>query len=159
VRVDADQYLSKEAQMTVAEGHEGGVSITLRTRPAVAGVSFHNGKFKLRQAITFKKVAGKPSAELTAGMPHLLDEVVDVLVNHPEIRQIRVEAHWDGSMKGAKAQALTDEQAKAVAKYLVDQGVAADRVLSAGMGSKKPLVPNVGAGKSKNRRVEFVVVE
>jgi OOP family OmpA-OmpF porin len=62
-------------------------------------------------------------------------------------------------MKGAKAQALTDEQAKAVAKYLVDQGVAADRVLSAGMGSKKPLVPNVGAGKSKNRRVEFVVVE
>jgi outer membrane protein OmpA-like peptidoglycan-associated protein len=159
VRVDADQYLAKEAQITVAEGREGGVSITLRTRPAVAGVTFQDGKFKLRQAITFKTVARKPSAELTAGMPHLLDEVVDVLVNHPEIRQLRVEAHWDGGMAAAKAQALTNEQAKAVAKYLVDQGIAADRVASVGMGNKKPVVPNVGAGKSKNRRVELVVVQ
>ena len=64
LRVDADQYLSKEMQLTVAEGREGGTSITLRTRPAVAGVTFQDGKFKLRQAITFKTVSGKPSAEL-----------------------------------------------------------------------------------------------
>ena len=159
LRVEADQYLSKELQLTVAEGREGGASITLHTRPAVAGASFQDGKFKLRQQVGFKNVAGKPSAELTAGMPHLLDEVIDILVNHPEIRQVRVEAHWDGGMAAAKAQALTDAQAKTVAKYLVDQGIAADRVVPEGMGSKKPLVPNLGAGKSKNRRVEFVVVQ
>jgi outer membrane protein OmpA-like peptidoglycan-associated protein len=159
LRVDADQYLSKELQVTVGEGRESSMAITLRTRPAVGGVTFQDGKFKLRQAVTFKSVGGKPSSELTAGMPHLLDEVVDVLVNHPEIRQVRVEAHWDGSMNAAKAQALTDEQAKTVAKYVVEQGIAADRVVAAGMGSKKPLVPNLGAGKSKNRRVEFVVVQ
>jgi outer membrane protein OmpA-like peptidoglycan-associated protein len=157
VRVDADQYLSKETQLTVAEGREGGVSITLRTRPAVAGATFKDGKFKLRQPVTFKNVAGKPSAELTAGMPHLLDEVVDILVNHSEIRQLRVEGHWDSSMGAAKAQALTDAQAKAVAKYLVDQGIAGDRVVAEGMGAKKPIVPNLGAGKAKNRRIELVV--
>jgi OmpA-OmpF porin, OOP family len=135
------------------------VVVTLRTRPAVSGVTFKDGKIKLRQPVTFKTVAGKPSAELTAGMPHLLDEVVDLLVNHSELRQVRVEAHWDGSQKAAKAQTLTDEQAKTVASYLVDQGIAADRVVPVGMGSKKPLVPNLGAGKSKNRRVEFVVVQ
>jgi outer membrane protein OmpA-like peptidoglycan-associated protein len=158
LRVDADQFLSKEVQLVVAEGREGSLSITLHTRPAVAGVSFQDGKFKLRQAVSFKGAGGKPSSDLTAGMPHLLDEVVDVLVNHPEIRQLRVEAHWDSSLAAAKAQVLTAAQAKAVAKYLVDQGIAADRVVAEGMGSKKPVVPNLGKGKAKNRRVEFVVV-
>ncbi len=158
MRIEADQYLSKEVQVTVAEGRDSGKSITLHTRPAVAGVSFRDGKLKLRQAIMFKTVARKPSAELTAGMPHLLDEVVDLLVNHPEIRQLRIEAHWDSSLSAAKAEALTEEQARAVAKYLVDQGIAADRLVPVGMGARKPLVPNLGAGKSKNRRVELSAV-
>jgi outer membrane protein OmpA-like peptidoglycan-associated protein len=158
LRVDADQFLSKELQLTVADGRENAISITLRSRPAVAGVSFKDGKFKLRQAVSFKTVAKKPSAVLGPGMPHLLDEVVDILVNHSEIRQLRVEAHWDSSLAAEKAQALTDDQAKAVTKYLTDQGIGADRVAPVGMGAKKPVVPNLGAGKAKNRRIEFVVV-
>jgi outer membrane protein OmpA-like peptidoglycan-associated protein len=158
LRVDAEQYLSKELQLTVADGRENAISITLRTRPAVAGVTFKDGKFKLRQAITFKTVAKKPTAQLGSGAPHLLDEVVDILVNHSEIRQLRVEAHWDSSLAEDKAQALTDDQAKTIAKYLSDQGVAADRVVPVGMGAKKPVVPNLGAGKAKNRRIELVPV-
>ena len=157
LRVDAEQYLSKELQLTVADGRENATSITLRSRPAVAGVNFKDGKFKLRQPVSFKTVAKKPSAELSPGMPHLLDEVVDLLVNHSEIHQLRIEAHWDGSMPADKAQVLTDEQAKSIAKYLSTQGIAADRLIPAGMGTKKPVVPNLGAGKAKNRRVEFVV--
>jgi outer membrane protein OmpA-like peptidoglycan-associated protein len=159
VRVDAEQYLSKELQINVAEGREAAAAVTLHTRPAVPGITFKDGKLKLRQPITFKPAGkGRGGSELSAGMPLLLDELVDVLVNHPEIRQVRIEAHWDSSMAAPKADALTDAQAKAVAKYLVDQGVAADRVVAAGMGSKKPLVPNLGKGKLKNRRVELTVV-
>ncbi len=58
LRVDADNYLSKVVPLTVAEGRESPVSVILRSRPAVAGVTFQNGKFKLRQAVTFKS-AGK----------------------------------------------------------------------------------------------------
>jgi hypothetical protein len=158
LRVDANQFLSKELQLTVADGRENAISITLRSRPAVSGATFKDGKFKLRQAVSFKTVAKKPTATLGPGMPHLLDEVVDILVNHPEIRQLRVEAHWDSSLQAEKAQALTDDQAKAVAKYMWDQGIAADRVVPVGMGAKKPVVPNLGAGKAKNRRIELVVV-
>ncbi len=158
VRVDADQYLSKEVQLSVAEGRENSVNITLRSRPAVAGVTFQDGKFKFRQAIAFKPAGKKSGVELAVGMPHLLDEVVDILVNRSEIKQVRVEAHWDGSLPATEAQALTDEQAKAVAKYLVDQGIAPERVVPVGMAAKKPLVPNLGKGKVKNRRVELVVV-
>ncbi len=159
LRVDADNYLSKVVPLTVAEGRESPVSVILRSRPAVAGVTFQNGKFNLRQAVAFKSVGSKPSSELTARAIHLLDEVVDVLVNHPEIRQLRVEAHWDRTLPPAQAQQLTDAQAKAVAQYLADQGVGQDRVVAEGMGASKPLVPNLGkAAKPKNRRIEFAVV-
>jgi outer membrane protein OmpA-like peptidoglycan-associated protein len=158
LRFEADQYLSKELQLSVGEGRENSVSVTLRTRPAVAGVTFRDGKFKLRQTIVFKAAGKKSGTELDAGMPHLLDEVVDILVNHAEIKQVRVEAHWDSSLPAAKAQTLTDDQAKAVAKYLVDQGIAPERVVPVGMAAKKPLVPNLGNGKLKNRRIELVVV-
>lgn len=158
VRIDADQYLTKELQLTVADGRENSASIVLRQRPAVASVSFKDGKFKLREPITFK-TNKKTGPELGSGMPRLLDEVVDILANHPEIRQVRVEAHWDASLAAGKADALTEAQAKAVVKYLQDQGVTSDRVIPAGMGSKKPLVPNLGAGRLKNRRVELVVVQ
>jgi outer membrane protein OmpA-like peptidoglycan-associated protein len=94
---------------------------------------------------------------LASGAFQVLDEVIDVLVNHPEIRQVRVEAHWGSGLPAAKAQELTDAQAKAVAQYLVEQGVGPERVVSAGMGATKPLVPNLGKGKLKNRRIEFVV--
>jgi outer membrane protein OmpA-like peptidoglycan-associated protein len=122
-------------------------------------VTFQDGKFKVRQAVTFKSTGKKPSSELTVGAFRLLDEVVDVLVNHPEIRQLRVEAHWDTRLPPAKSQELTDAQANAVARYLVDQGVGQERVVSVGMGAKKPLVPGRSkAATLKNRRVEFAVV-
>ena len=55
VRVDADRWRSVEGSAAVRSGgHENSVSITLRSRPAVAGVTFQDGKFKFRQAIAFK---------------------------------------------------------------------------------------------------------
>lgn len=157
LRVDADQYLSKLVQLTVAEGQENAVKVTLRPRPALAGVTLKDGKFKLRQPIAFVAGGTRPSAELATDSFPLLDEVIDVLVNHPEIRQVRVEAHWSSGLPAAKTQEITDAQAKAVAQYLIDQGVGQERVVSQGMGATKPLVPNLGRGKLKNRRIEFVV--
>jgi outer membrane protein OmpA-like peptidoglycan-associated protein len=39
----------------------------------------------------------------------------------------------------------------------VDQGIAPDRLVAEGMGAKKPIVPNLGKGKLKNRRIELVI--
>jgi outer membrane protein OmpA-like peptidoglycan-associated protein len=158
VRVDADQYLSKVIRLTVAEGQENAMKVTLRARPALAGVTLKDGKFKLSQPVSFTSGGKQPSAELAAGAFQLLDEVVDVLVNHPEIRQVRVEAHWDSGLPAAKAKELTDAQARAVTQYLVEQGVGQERVEAVGMGATKPIVPNLGkTAKLKNRRIEFVV--
>ena len=71
---------------------------------------------------------------------------------------MRIEAHWDTSLPKDEAKALTEKQARAVATYLTRQGVAADRIQMVGMGADKPIVPNIGMAKMKNRRVEFRAV-
>jgi outer membrane protein OmpA-like peptidoglycan-associated protein len=91
--------------------------------------------------------------------------VVEVLSGHPEIRILRVEAHWSGpkakaAAKGGAAKALTERQAAVVKDYLVGKGAPAERIEAAGRGSEAPLVPNLGpASQKKNRRVELIVVQ
>ena len=155
LRVDADRYFSKVSQLTVTEGHEMPATVTLRNRPAKAAVIFQDGKFKLRQPVVFKSTGKTPSADLMPTSTRVLDEVADVLINHPEIRQLRVEAHWDRTLPPAKAQELTDAQAKAIARYLTDGGVGSERIVAEGMGATKPAAKG---SKTKNRRVEFAVV-
>jgi len=74
------------------------------------------------------------------------------------VKKVRIEAHWDSSLPKDKAQELTTDQARTVASYLARQGVGEDRIEAVGMGAQRPLVPNIGAAKLRNRRVEFRVV-
>jgi outer membrane protein OmpA-like peptidoglycan-associated protein len=161
LRVEADQYLSRELATTVAEGVENPLNITMHARPAIAGAVYKDGKITLRQPITFKASGRKATtASFAVGATRVLDEVIDLLINHPEIRQIRIETHMDNSLSPAKAQEITNQQAQAITEYIIQQGVSKDHVVAEGMGSSKPRVPNLGkAGKLKNRRVEIVVVQ
>jgi outer membrane protein OmpA-like peptidoglycan-associated protein len=160
LRVEADQYLSREMSIEVREGMDTPLNVIMHARPAVAGVVYKDGKITLRQPISFKAKGNKPTAEFAPGATRVLDEVVDLLINHPEIRQIRVETHTDNSLPPAKAQELTNQQAQTIADYISKQGVPKDHVAVEGMGSTKPRAPNLGkAGKLKNRRVEIVVAQ
>jgi outer membrane protein OmpA-like peptidoglycan-associated protein len=160
LRVEADQYLSRELATTVAEGAENPLNITMHSRPAIAGAVYKDGKITLRQPISFKASGRKPTASFAVGATRVLDEVIDLLISHPEIRQIRIETHMDNSLPPAKAQEITNQQAQAITEYIIQQGVSKDQVVAEGMGSSKPRVPNLGkAGKLKNRRVEIVVVQ
>lgn len=159
VRVESDRYLAKETRATAAEGADSPVSFTVRPRPPIAAVAFSGGQLVVRRAVAWKGASGPAATELDPTTLLLLDEVVDVLSKNPDIRQVRVEAHWDSSVPRETAQKLTEQQARAVADYLSKQGVAADRLVVAGRGAAKPVVPNLGrAARSKNRRVEFHVV-
>ncbi len=160
LRVEADQHLSREMSITVAEGAENPLNIVLRARPGVAGVAFKDGKIALRQPIAFKANRNQATAEFAPGATRVIDELIDLLINHPEIRQIRVETHTDNGLPPPKAQELTDQQAQTIAAYISQQGVPKDQIVTQGMGSTKPRVPNLGkAAKLKNRRVEVVVTQ
>jgi outer membrane protein OmpA-like peptidoglycan-associated protein len=160
LRVEADQYLSREMPVSAIEGVDNPLNIVLRTRPGIPGVAYKDGKIVLRQPVAFKASRNKATAEFAPGAPHVLDELIDLLINHPEIRQIRIETHTDNSLPPPKAQELTDQQAQTIANYVSQQGVPKDHVVVQGMGSTKPRVPNLGkVGRMKNRRVEVVVTQ
>jgi len=157
VRVQADRFLNKEMKIDVAEGQEKEASLSLRSRPAESQVVFQGGRLTLRQPVSFR---GKGEAlDLTPTSAAVLQELADTLASHPEIKRLRIEAHWDSSLPNNKAQQLTDKQANLVASSLVKDGVAPDRLEAAGLGARKPLRLNLGVLKRGNRRVEFHVVD
>jgi outer membrane protein OmpA-like peptidoglycan-associated protein len=90
----------------------------------------------------------------------VLDGVAAVLRDHPEIARLRVEGHTDARGKPAFNQELSRRRAAAVRAYLVSSGVAAARLSSRGWGTDRPVADNATeAGRARNRRVEFVILE
>jgi len=72
--------------------------------------------------------------------------------------QVVVTGYTDNSGNDAINVPLSSNRAKAVADYLVSQGLAADHVTSSGAGSAKPIASNdTPEGKAQNRRVEITV--
>ena len=87
----------------------------------------------------------------------ILDEVAQVLTDNPGFR-VQVEGHTDTTGGEGHNQTLSERRAEVVVRYLVDKGVAADRLKSKGFSSSQPLDTNTTtAGRDNNRRVEFVV--
>ena len=90
----------------------------------------------------------------------LLNEIAAVVVAHPEIKKIRVEGHTDSDGNDLANLKLSQARAESVRAYLMSKGVEAERLDPAGFGEARPIADNKSSdGKSKNRRVEFVIVE
>ncbi|HVR60823.1 MAG TPA: carboxypeptidase regulatory-like domain-containing protein [Polyangia bacterium] len=155
VVAEAPGFPTKEAALDVAAAQDKQLNIALRNRPPNPNVTLNDTGISLKQPVRFVSGTAKLSSAAQPG----LDGVADVMDDHLEIRTLRIEAHWDATA-GDKSKELTQQQADAVKAYLVKKGVAESRIEAVGMGSDKPLVPNIGpASKTKNRRVELTVVK
>jgi outer membrane protein OmpA-like peptidoglycan-associated protein len=90
----------------------------------------------------------------------LLDQVVSVLSANPQIEHMRVEGHTDSDGDDNYNFKLSDARAAAVRLYLLTKGIEPARITSAGYGETRPITENkTAAGKEKNRRVEFVILD
>src|SRR5262249_43118281 len=90
----------------------------------------------------------------------LLDEVAKVLKDHPELLKIEVQGHTDDRGLKAQNKILSQNRADAVMKALVKRGIAAGRLVAKGYGQAAPPDTNTtDAGRQKNRRVQFNIVE
>lgn len=90
----------------------------------------------------------------------LLDEVAEVVKQHPEIVKIQVQGHTDDRGDPIFNRKLSRERAAAVVVALVARGIEAGRLESKGYGSEQPIASNVyEAGRQQNRRVQFKIVE
>jgi outer membrane protein OmpA-like peptidoglycan-associated protein len=96
------------------------------------------------------------SAQLQPASLGLLNGVADLLEAHGDIARVRIEAHWDSSTPKPQAVELTQQQAEAVRTYLIGRGIAGARLTAVGVGTGRPLVPNLTPlNRARNRRIEL----
>ncbi len=109
-----------------------------RGRIILRGVNFESGK-----------------AILTGDSYLLLDQVYASLVEWPEVR-IEIRGHTDSVGSRMSNKKLSYARAKSVREYLVQQGIAPERLTAVGMGEEEPIAENTTAdGRAQNRRVEM----
>jgi OOP family OmpA-OmpF porin len=115
---------------------------------------------KLREAITAGVILFESSsARITTSSNKTLDVLASVAKGCKSGR-IRVEGHTDSSGRATYNKSLSEQRAQAVANYLAKAGVAAGRIEAVGFGQENPVASNdTPAGRAKNRRIEFTVVE
>ncbi len=87
----------------------------------------------------------------------ILNNVADIMKDNPEYKLI-IDGHTDSQGDDAKNMTLSEKRALAVKTYLVNKGVAENRLKSRGFGETQPKATNdTSAGRAENRRVEFTV--
>ncbi len=98
-------------------------------------------------------------ATLTKASLPILDEAVELLGKHPTIR-IEISGHTDNTGSREINMRLSTSRSKTVMQYLVDRGIAADRITTRGAGPDEPIDSNATrVGRAQNRRIEFRVLE
>jgi outer membrane protein OmpA-like peptidoglycan-associated protein len=88
----------------------------------------------------------------------LLDEVANVMLRNPDIKLLEVAGHTSAEGSLDLNMRLSRERAQAVMRYLIERGVAENKLQAVGYGPSTPLVPEkTEVDRAKNRRVEFVI--
>jgi outer membrane protein OmpA-like peptidoglycan-associated protein len=96
---------------------------------------------------------------------HELDKLVQLLTDNPEIK-IELSSHTDSVDTEEYNLWLSQKRAESAVNYLVKRGIANDRLVAKGYGESKPIARNTNpdgsdnpAGRQKNRRTEFKILE
>jgi outer membrane protein OmpA-like peptidoglycan-associated protein len=89
----------------------------------------------------------------------VLQSITSILKEYPYSR-FMIEGHCDSDGSNELNQTLSENRAAAVKNYLIENGIAADRLRSTGFGETKPIATNKTAkGKAMNRRVEISLIK
>jgi outer membrane protein OmpA-like peptidoglycan-associated protein len=107
---------------------------------AMSGIQFESGRDIIKE-ISFP----------------ILDQIVAILELNPEYH-LTISGHTDNDGDEDKNMNLSISRAAAVAKYIENKGIAAERLTSQGFGENRPIADNkTTKGRAKNRRVEFEI--
>lgn len=87
-----------------------------------------------------------------------LDKLVNMLKDNPTMH-IEISGHTDNVGSDADNQLLSENRAKSVVQYLIQKGIATDRLKAKGFGETKAIDTNdTEAGRAQNRRTELKVI-
>ena len=87
-----------------------------------------------------------------------LTELTDVLIKKTDWR-LQIAGHTDNVGDDQANLILSKKRAEAVKKFMVDRGIAADRLVTLYFGETQPIADNnTPEGRQKNRRVEMTII-
>jgi outer membrane protein OmpA-like peptidoglycan-associated protein len=113
---------------------------------------------ELRQAVNRGVIHfGRASADLDGRSRPTLDELARVAQTCPDVL-IEIEGHTDAEGTPERNARLSKRRAEAVAQYLAEAGIDAERLSAIGYGETRPVAPNdTAVNRARNRRIEFAV--
>jgi OOP family OmpA-OmpF porin len=119
-------------------------------------IEVRNGVIVIFQPVFF---ATNKDTILKKSFP-VLNAVADALKVEPEIKKVMIEGHTDNKGKASKNMELSDRRARSVMNYMINKGIASERLDAQGYGDSKPVASNkTSKGRAANRRVEFHIVD
>ncbi len=125
-----------------------------KTTGCPAAVRVEGSQIVILQQVNFETA----KARILPSSFSLLQQVADVLAQHPEIARVAVDGHTDDRGTEASNMDLSRSRAVSVMRWLTEKGVDARRLEARGFGPKRPIADNkTDAGRAKNRRVEFQI--
>ena len=97
-------------------------------------------------------------ARLTSNAQTILDDVAAALVKFQSMN-IELGGHTDSFGSDSYNQKLSERRAESVKTYLINGGVAEDRITAIGFGESQPAATNeTSEGRDENRRVTLKVI-
>lgn len=101
--------------------------------------------------------SGKSSIKLES--TETLNEIVKILNEYP-IAKFSIEGHTDSVGSNSLNLRLSENRASAVMTFLIENGIASNRLQSKGFGETRPVASNdMRAGRAENRRVEINLIK
>jgi outer membrane protein OmpA-like peptidoglycan-associated protein len=100
------------------------------------------------------------TAIMLPGAEIYLNQVLEILQKHSEVQKLEIQGHTSSEGGAEYNLRLSNDRARAVFAWLVDHGIAAQRLVPHGYGLTQPLVPNDSEpNRQRNRRVQFRLLE
>lgn len=113
----------------------------------------------LKIEITDKVYFRTGKAEIKSISYSLLKEVATVIRRNPQVTKVRIEGHTDNRGGAGYNRRLSNMRAKAVRRFLINEGVSSLRLEAQGYGEDRPRESNsTRQGRKNNRRVEFSIL-
>ena len=122
--------------------------------------AYEETKMKVNEIYRFKNVLFDfDKSELLDVSTEELNQLYKYLSGNPRF-YIEIYGHTDNVGLDKRNKELSEQRAKAVADYLISQGLDTSKIQSIGFGSLKPVSNNeTEEGRQLNRRVEFKLIQ
>ncbi|MCB9763641.1 MAG: OmpA family protein [Alphaproteobacteria bacterium] len=151
ILISAPDHRSLEKAVELEEGGSASVDVVLEG----ARVKIEGDRVVILDKVFFELDSDVIKKESFS----LLDEVVETLMNHPELVLVEVQGHTDDQGRDAYNDGLSQRRAEAVRRYLVQSGIDPARLQAKGYGERAPLMPGTSEdARAANRRVEFHIL-